>query len=465
MSNSTQGPIEWFRLNGLHGYKDIEIDFTGKATVIVAENGTGKTTVLNALNALITRRLHRLSSINFHSIECKFRDSMFPLTITKSHIKNAEGDAVNMLKHLATSGSVPETVLTDFIQNTYVPGDGEKLRNHPVFRSLYVNTSHDHVSLEAALTALHADLDNSLTDDAKLVISEVRQYMEGVEVVYLPTYRRIERPLIRESRIKRRPGIRQDLSWSEPEYDDMAFGLSDVQQRLAKLSEDIERRSNLEYRALSTRMLDEMLQGLDDREAVSINELPDTDSLARFLNRVGHSSGRRDNLFGDISSLYESGRIESSQNWLLRYFLSRLATVINQTRETELIIEKFVSVCNSYLTLSNDEKSLSFDPQTLRVIVQNQWANCQISLDDLSSGEKQIVSLMAHLYLNRKSKIVLVDEPELSLSIDWQRKVLPDIVNSETVLQTLAITHSPFVFDNELDHCARPLKVTRFEGS
>ncbi|MDP1288106.1 AAA family ATPase, partial [Klebsiella pneumoniae] len=79
------------------------------------------------------------------------------------------------------------------------------------------------------------------------------------------------------------------------------------------------------------------------------------------------------------------------------------------------------------------------------------FTNNPIELEDLSSGEKQIISLMAHIYLDdTREKIVLFDEPELSLSIEWQEHVLADIINSPSVVQLLAITHSPFVFNNEL---------------
>ena len=44
----------------------------------------------------------------------------------------------------------------------------------------------------------------------------------------------------------------------------------------------------------------------------------------------------------------------------------------------------------------------------------------EISLKNLSSGEKQILSLFSKLYLNLNNKnILLFDEPELSLSIIW----------------------------------------------
>ena len=76
-------------------------------------------------------------------------------------------------------------------------------------------------------------------------------------------------------------------------------------------------------------------------------------------------------------------------------------------------------------------------------------------LSKLSSGEKQIISLFAKIYLSDyKSYIILFDEPELSLSMIWQKQLLPDILDSKKCNFLLAVTHSPFIFDNELDQYA-----------
>jgi predicted ATP-dependent endonuclease of OLD family len=70
-----------------------------------------------------------------------------------------------------------------------------------------------------------------------------------------------------------------------------------------------------------------------------------------------------------------------------------------------------------------------------------------------------MISLFARMYLYPKKKIVLIDEPELSLSIDWQRGILIDVLLSPQCEQVIAITHSPFVFDNSLEPFARTLKL------
>lgn len=466
--NLSDGLVETFTIKGLHGYKDISVDFAGTATIVVAENGTGKTTVLNIINAFLTRRFQRLSAFSFNAIECKFKGEMFPIVLTKDMLGSVEDVELDTtLRELASATSLQEQELLDFILRTYKPGQFDKFKTHSLVRQIYFNTRHDYSGVEKVLEELHAGFDRSLTNEAKAVSAQVRNCVGDIEVVFLPTYRRIERPQLRsrQSRDSRLvSGVRVgSRSGSASTYDDMVFGLADVEDKLAELSEEIERRSNVGYRSLSARILDEMLKGTAIKEAVSLADLPDVASLSRFLSRVERAENKLGEVFADIENLYETRAIESNDNWFLRYFLSRLARVIEQTREMELKVEQFVSVCNSYLTLSSDEKQLSFDPQTLRVVVKDLWANRSITLDALSSGEKQIVSMMARLHLSPKPKLVLIDEPELSLSLPWQRKLLPDIVNSGTVVQMLAITHSPFVFENELDSCARPLKIQRSE--
>lgn len=59
----------------------------------------------------------------------------------------------------------------------------------------------------------------------------------------------------------------------------------------------------------------------------------------------------------------------------------------------------------------------------------------------------------------------MFDEPELSLSIEWQKMLLPDIIDSGKCKFLLAVTHSPFIFDNDLDLNAYDLDTFVTEGS
>ena len=83
----------------------------------------------------------------------------------------------------------------------------------------------------------------------------------------------------------------------------------------------------------------------------------------------------------------------------------------------------------------------------------------QISLDNLSTGEKQIVFRGAYLLKNIHSLdggIVLIDEPELSMHPKWQQKILKfyrDLftVNGNQSVQMIIATHSEYVVKSALD--------------
>ncbi|NEP46867.1 MAG: ATP-binding protein, partial [Okeania sp. SIO2H7] len=99
-----------------------------------------------------------------------------------------------------------------------------------------------------------------------------------------------------------------------------------------------------------------------------------------------------------------------------------------------------------------------YDEANVDISIIETRNNTPIDLSNLSSGEKQIVSIFGKIYLDpSKDFIVLFDEPELSLSIEWQRNLLPDILKSNKCKLLLAVTHSPFIFDNELDLNAHDL--------
>jgi hypothetical protein len=69
-----------------------------------------------------------------------------------------------------------------------------------------------------------------------------------------------------------------------------------------------------------------------------------------------------------------------------------------------------------------------------------------IPVDKLSSGEKQLLILLIETLMQRGRPFVyLTDEPELSLHIEWQRKILPAIKKLNPQAQIIAATHSPEV--------------------
>ena len=72
----------------------------------------------------------------------------------------------------------------------------------------------------------------------------------------------------------------------------------------------------------------------------------------------------------------------------------------------------------------------------------------------LSSGEQhEIVLTYGLLFRARAKSLILIDEPELSLHVTWQRKFLEDIARISELadLDFLVATHSPSIIHDRRD--------------
>jgi predicted ATPase len=131
----------------------------------------------------------------------------------------------------------------------------------------------------------------------------------------------------------------------------------------------------------------------------------------------------------------------------LDFLISRLIELYEDHREQDDAIKKFVEVCNFYLF----DKKFVYNESEIDLYLESFHGKERLDLDCLSSGEKQIVSLFSKIFLEvGKVFYIIFDEPELSLSMRWQMRLLPDIVSSGKCDFMIAATHSPFIFDNEM---------------
>lgn len=78
-------------------------------------------------------------------------------------------------------------------------------------------------------------------------------------------------------------------------------------------------------------------------------------------------------------------------------------------------------------------------------------AAASISSDALSAGEKQMLSFLCYNAFY-ESAIIFIDEPELSLHIDWQRQLFPTLFSQRKDNQFIIATHSPFIYSRYPDH-------------
>ena len=78
----------------------------------------------------------------------------------------------------------------------------------------------------------------------------------------------------------------------------------------------------------------------------------------------------------------------------------------------------------------------------------------ELKLNQLSSGEQhEVVLLYELIFKTRPSILVLIDEPEISLHITWQKEFLDDLLRIIEIqnFQVLIATHSPSIINDRWD--------------
>lgn len=444
---ATTSLLSKFSLIGLFGYKSVELHFSAPSKIISAENGTGKTTIMNALYWTLTGQFFRLNTINFSELQLNFANGeviqLKKTDLTDLEFKELDSSSLNFFRRFGVSRS--ET--TDMAQIFLAEGDSAQLRTLPAYKRLYAESPYGHEDIQERMQNL---IERHLNQEKFHELKKCLDLgLEGAKVLYLPTYRRIEANLQMEGKVKE--GAADRLIY---------FGLSDVEQTLKELSESIRKTTLESYLKISGKFLDNLVansnaQGGTNSESIVL----DQDAMNTVLARIGKN--REDHTVRSIDELIKSGEISKKENYHLHYFLTELTNISRLQESEESDIENFIRVVNQYWQVAKSDKEFVYDKYTVEVFVRNVITDARIPLHVLSSGEKQVISVFARLYFSEaKQYFVIIDEPELSLSIEWQRLFLPDIVDTPKCRGLLAITHSPFIFDNGLDKYAASLTST-----
>jgi hypothetical protein len=289
--------------------------------------------------------------------------------------------------------------------------------------------------------------------------------MSECQVLYLPTYRRIEKdlslilPRLEESmravqQERELPTVDADRTHIEL----VEFGMEDVEETFREVRRELTRMAFQQLNALAGSNLRDVIRGQGNSYDIAIFQHLTNDIVQRILNR-GQGGFLDDTDKAHLRTVI--GKLQASDDSLIEpndryiaHFFSKLIAVDKALFDREKRILKFAAVCNHYLS----GKEMIYDDKEYTVGVRLLSTGQELRLKSLSSGEKQIVSLFSHLYLKKLDKLcVIIDEPELSLSVTWQQQLLPDILDTGSCVFLTAVTHSPFIFKNELDPYALDL--------
>lgn len=475
--------VLYFGVNGLHGYQNVSLKVKEGVGIFVADNGSGKTTLLYMLQSILSRKFSNLEKFNYREVEIKFSDGHEFLLPEYIELKSALEDGRDIefrdgalgygtfehehryvflrIEHLQEFSGMNDVFLREALSHsTYeevqhyilsIQSQQETLKTKPRlqhtladFRSIYSYI--DRFGGES----LRKDIlryfqKRKLYEERIPLWDDLRTYLEDsfkYSILYFPTYRRVEQGI---GKI-----IDQRNKDSLP-LPDVHFGMEDVENRQNEVTKQIRDHFVDSYAEISGSMLGQLAQKTPISDVMK-DMLKDRRKVELVLGRIG---GYIDNSQKDsILKICDNGEV--FKNEYLTFFLYNLISSYDKVKNLDFAFERYVSVCNSYLI----NKEMRYDRLNATVSIYEKIGGSEINLNDLSSGEKQLLGVMSEIYLgDGESYVVIFDEPEISLSIKWQRKILVDIHEAPKTSLLIAATHSPFVFDNYLSKYVSGMKV------
>lgn len=458
--------FEKFEIRGLHGYKNISLDFSNKMNIFVGENGLGKTTILNMLYYLLNGNYEELGKYNFNAIVLKMgegdeieflKDDLLdyidsPLTdeIVRKYLSDKRKvfdieRVVKVRKNIEKRGKGIQEWIDDIdvsIQNRVKNAEKfesldlnelfnlNRERNFNIPKKFFIYTlayfydeTHIHHNENMNVNNPFADLSRKL--------NEIRRENK---ILYFPTYRRIEESLFDKEDLDNLP-FREEIKANL-----INFGMDDVTSQIKEILYGIKTVTSRNYEQMTTGLLNQYTE--ETEFSFSHLETIEPETLKIALKRLGNKVSEE--TINKIIKKIEKKEFSIEKDKYLMNLLNKIIENYLELSKTDKKINSFVEVVNKYLV----NKQYIYDQSSLDLDIYDKNRR-KIELSQLSSGEKQIVSIFSKIILEDKEKIIaLFDEPELSLSIEWQKDFLVDLSKSENLNFLMAVTHSPFIFEN-----------------
>lgn len=384
--------ITKFQILGLHEEKSISIDFDNKGKILVGENGSGKTTVLNMFYCIISKNFETLLKFKFEIIAIYFGENQILLTIEM--IK----DYLNLKKfHNRFTDTEREKY------NTFYEEFFNEYRNLKEFNQLENSFN----ILENKFYLYEKENKQKFIEPFKANIlsysSLIVNYLDNMikktnmKILYLPTYRRVDENLkllrnlshINISHLKTKENLLTQ------------FSMENVNDKIKELEYIIDKRTQEGYINLTKNVLKSFAKNECDMEL--LNEINNNkNKIVQVLSKF------EDSIEQDI--IDEIMRIVNSKEELdtrkdLTYFISGLISIYDHIHTYEKKLKDFMCKCNEYLA----GKKFNYYSNKMKLILEKEnLVKTPLNLDDLSSGEKQIISIFCKIYLENDEDLFII---------------------------------------------------------
>ncbi|MEW6639113.1 MAG: AAA family ATPase [Pseudomonadota bacterium] len=151
---------------------------------------------------------------------------------------------------------------------------------------------------------------------------------------------------------------------------------------------------------------------------------------------------------GEEDTVLSPAKFDQNTRRILTLYVYDTAKKLEVFNELLAKIEAFLGIINKRFQF----KKLSLDKDKGFVLTDTR--GLPLEPDDLSSGEQhELVLIYELLFRTKADSLLLIDEPEISLHIAWQKHVLPDLrqIISLAPMDVILATHSPQLASGHLD--------------
>ena len=414
--------IESFKIDKLWGYRDINLTFRKDVNILIGPNGSGKTTILNLLHSILSGDLRSISNVNFKQAKIRLR------SFKGRSVRTIQVDIADEYLKFKVGQKVHRT-------HTDIFSDRRPIRPP---------AHYFHERRNVIRNMLSEENDGELTP--------------LVPLVWLPVSRRL--PII--EREEERQARTEPLESVDLRLEKLLDALSRYHSGLNTLLS--ERYKDFEHQVLSVILYSKEHDRLDSiLSSISSSLLPTKSEKAQLLSAFKATGFLDEQMQINIDDYFaEAGRVlkRISEGKNVRSEDIPVLPVIRRTQamvkyagkleeDREHIfapLRQYEGIVNSFL----DDKAVEVNGSgQLKIRLSS---SLELDWHLLSSGEKQILILLTQALLQVDKPVVYIaDEPELSLHVNWQDKLLESLVTLGGQIQVIVATHSPDIVGEFLD--------------
>ncbi len=389
---------------------DISFNNSENVLIITGPNGFGKTMVLNVIFNLFNRNFSFFQKLVFDKITLELDDNI-SILISKS--TKDEGFIVNFLF------TQNNKILEKFDYSNI--GKDKKTYN-------LLTRNQQHIEDERWLMRGQSNIFNyDFFPDEKIITTseKINQILDSIQV-----------HLIQEQRLLKKV---QDYREDREEQTIMIESIKTYSQDLKILISDFSQKSFIQT------------QDLDSSYPSRLRSETNILSKEEYERRYSILKTKQ-------KKLTEFGLYESRQEFLT--FSEEDAKALSvYLKDFELKLGVFDALLEKLELFTNILNERRFTFKSINISRDKGFffktiKNKELDLSQLSSGEQHEVVLLYELIFNVKPNVlVLIDEPEISLHITWQKEFLSDLLKIIKIqkIQVLIATHSPSIINDRWD--------------